>query len=83
MSRHGKFADDTARISVVLSAADKETLSKLAREDERTLSAWCKRQLVRIATGKRARFEPQAASGLTILREMQAYANGALATRKD
>lgn len=55
MSRHGKYSPDTARISVVLSVADKETLNELAREDGRTLSAYCKRQLVKVAAAERAK----------------------------
>lgn len=53
MSRHGKYAEDTAKINVVLPAAIKETLSSLTQEDERTLSAYCRRHLVKIAEAGR------------------------------
>lgn len=55
MSRHGKYAPDTSRISVVISVADKETLKEIARKDRRTLSAFCELQLVKVAEAERSK----------------------------
>lgn len=84
MSRHGKYADDTDKIQVVCSTALKETLAELAKADDRTLSAYCKRHLEKIAAAERAKTNPatQPAPDLALLRDMQGQADAALATRK-